>query len=398
MKIAAMLHKSIDSGGGFNQALNAIRQMQRLAADRFEFCVFTTDRGNMDYLRSLGIESRLIRATWRDAFLSFFATSRLWGLIQQRLRLIGPVEKALLAEGVDLVYYVTPSMRCLALQKLNYIFTALDTCHRDTPEFPEVREFGEFQQREHVYGRCMPPAILTLTDSEALSERIARRFAIDPERLLAMPFEPMPFIESGRNATDDKASVLARYHLEEGYFYYPAQIWPHKNHVRIVQALAELGKRDIRRDLVLSGGDKGYLATILRLAERLGVAHQIHHLGFVPVQDIAGLYHGCAAVVMPTYFGPTNLPPLEAWQTGRPLVYSNHLVLPHPDAALTADPDDPMSLAEAMACVLDPHTAERLIKGGQLALQQVSEQRASAEAALVAKLQAFSHRAETWRG
>ncbi len=398
MKIAVMLHKSIDSGGGFNQALNAIRQMQRLSANRFEFCVFTTDRSNMDYLRTLGIESKLIRSTWRDAFLSFFATSRIWGLVQQKLRLTGPVEKSLLAEHVDLVYYVTPSMRCLALQKLNYIFTALDTCHRDTPEFPEVREFGEFQQREHVYGQCMPPAILTLTDSETLSERIARRFGIDPERLLAMPFEPMPFIQpdAGPSLEADKIRILDKYNLEVGYYYYPAQIWPHKNHIRIIQALEELAKRGIRRTLVLSGGDKGYLSNILSVAGRLGVEDQVRHLGLVPVEDVTGLYQGCAAVVMPTYFGPTNLPPLEAWQLRRPLVYSNHLDLPHPDAAATADPDDPISLAEAMAAVLEPGTTERLIKGGQLALEAVNNQRALAEVRLIAKLRTFARRTETW--
>ena len=35
------------------------------------------------------------------------------------------------------------------------------------------------------------------------------------------------------------------------------------------------------------------------------------------------LYTEALALVMPTYFGPTNLPPLEAFQTGTPVLYSD---------------------------------------------------------------------------
>ena len=39
MKIIAIIEKPIASGGGFNQALNAIQQMNRLSVDKFDFSV-----------------------------------------------------------------------------------------------------------------------------------------------------------------------------------------------------------------------------------------------------------------------------------------------------------------------------------------------------------------------
>ena len=40
MKIIAILDNAIGAGGGFDQGLNAINQMQRLSINRFDFEVF----------------------------------------------------------------------------------------------------------------------------------------------------------------------------------------------------------------------------------------------------------------------------------------------------------------------------------------------------------------------
>jgi hypothetical protein len=40
IKITAIIDSTIGTGGGFDQALNAIVQMERLSLNRFEFNVF----------------------------------------------------------------------------------------------------------------------------------------------------------------------------------------------------------------------------------------------------------------------------------------------------------------------------------------------------------------------
>ena len=44
----------------------------------------------------------------------------------------------------------------------------------------------------------------------------------------------------------------------------------------------------------------------------------MHLLGELPGEDVAPLYAGAVALVMPTFFGPTNIPVLEAWAVGCP--------------------------------------------------------------------------------
>lgn len=395
MKIAAVLENSVTAGGGFNQALNAILQMDRLAKENFDFVVFSSVAENIPALEKLGIATKMFKAGWKDQLLSFCAINQFGRRVQNRLRLIGDLERKLMDDQVDLVYFVTPSARSLSLQKLNYISTVWDLCHRDTPEFPEVHEFNAFHSREWLFKNSLAPSLLVLTDSDTLSDRVARRYGVDSERLLAMPFLPSPL--AAQSLSCSKAEVLSRYKLEEGYFFYPAQFWAHKNHFRVLEALLKLRQRGIALEVVFSGGDQGSLFHIERFINQNSLKDQVKILGFVPSEDIRALYEGCHAVVMPTYFGPTNLPPLEAWKIGKPLIYSAHLRAHVGDAAICVNPDDSVELADAMAVCLDSETSASLIRSGYRRLAQIELQRTQAEEILVGRIKQFEARLKCWR-
>ena len=87
-----------------------------------------------------------------------------------------------------------------------------------------------------------------------------------------------------------------------------------------------------------------------KLANQLGIAEHVFYLGMVPDEDMASLYTLSAGLVMPTFFGPTNLPPLEAWHYGRPVITSDIRGIREQigDAGLLADPKSPPQLARAM--------------------------------------------------
>jgi glycosyltransferase involved in cell wall biosynthesis len=394
MKIVAILEADVASGGGFNQALTAILQMRDICRDRYDFEVLTTRGRNVEVLRGLSVPARAFAYSLSDKLLSHLSRSPLWHRIQLRVRLVGPLEKNLLRGGCDLVYFVTPSVQARILQRLNYITTVWDLCHRDAPEFPEVREFAEFPIREHLYRGILPSAFAVVTDSPALAAAITRRYGIDPDRLLPVPFAPAPQLAEESSA--GKAAVLAKYGLEEGYFFYPAQFWAHKNHIRVLEALRLLADDGHRRHVVFAGGDQGNRKHVESHVLANGLQEQVRLLGFVAGEDMRGLYEGCRAVVMPTYFGPTNIPPLEAWLLRRPLIYSSLFKEQVGDAALCVDPDDAVALAAAMRACSDPFTCAWLVEAGTLRLREVENRRKEAEAALLARLRQFEARRACW--
>jgi glycosyltransferase involved in cell wall biosynthesis len=395
MKIIAVLDCAIGAGGGFDQALNAINQIKRLSSDLYELEVFTTLEDNVPYLNQIGIKAVSIRYKKLDRLFLLFAQNKFMRRLFAKFKVISPFEKQLISRNCDLVYFLTPNFFAIALQKLNYITTLWDLCHRDSPEFPEVRLFGEFHIREENYLACLASALLILTDSNQLSQLASNRYGIDQDRFLTMPYAPSPLAIAKSEGID--LEILSSYGLVPGYFLYPAQFWSHKNHIRILQALIILkNKFNWVPKVVFLGKDKGNLPYLLSYIEKEGLAEQVKITGFVPSSHVAIFYINAHAVVMPTYFGPTNLPPLEAWAFGKPLIYSAHLSEQVGDAALLVDPDSEDELSDAMNQICAPDLQTKLIKAGRVRLQEIEDTRSQAELKFSLFLSRFKKRRECW--
>ena len=396
IKIIAIIESTIGTGGGFDQALNAIMQMKRLSSNRFEFNVFTTQESNISVLTQLGIQAENTKITFCDRLLVRFSKSRFWRSLLGFFQLIGPLERKLITASCDLVYFVTPGNLSAALNKLNYITTLWDLCHRETPEFPEMRNFKKFLIREEKYKNNFGPAVITITESQRLSDMASEYYGVESNRFLAMPLTPSQFLSEG-NSVNAK-EILIKYRLEANYLFYPAQFWGHKNHIRILQALIILrNENGWKPTVVFSGKDYGNLEYINEFIENNMLKSQVKIIGFVPSEDMRGLYQNAMVVIMPTYFGPTNLPPLEAWSLGVPLIYSAQLAEQAGNAALLVDPDDAAELAAAMLHSRKQEVQEQLICAGYDRLEAIAEQRKSAETKLCAVIHKFAMRRECWR-
>jgi len=395
MKIIAVLEVSITSGGGFNQALNTVQQLSKLLEGEFEFSVLCTSKENIDCLKLLKIESNYFNITLLDQLLTRLYSGRIWSLVLAKLKIITPFEKLLIKQDCDLVYFVDNSSRAESLQILNYIVTVWDLCHRDHVEFPEVRKFGEFKSREWILQNILAPASIVIADSKELSEKISSRYGVDQDRIIPMPHCPSPFIKE--LPAKDTTKILKLYQLEHGYFFYPAQFWAHKNHFRIIEAAKLLHEEGIQCRIVFVGGDQGNYTYIDETIKDYGLSNYIKPLGFIPAEHISALYKGCLAVVMPTFFGPTNIPPLEAWSIGKPLIYSKHLSDNVGDAAILIDPEDEISLASAMKSILEKSNSEKLVKNGFKRLEEITTMRKDAEKRLISKLLQFKKIRQCWK-
>lgn len=82
-------------------------------------------------------------------------------------------------------------------------------------------------------------------------------------------------------------------------------------------------------------------------ARKLDLLDEVHFLGFVSDEDLESLYKNAFALVFASFFGPDNLPPLEAFAVGCPVIASNVAGATEQmgDAALFFDPKNPTELA-----------------------------------------------------
>ena len=57
----------------------------------------------------------------------------------------------------------------------------MDICHRDYPEFSEVKEFNIYRKREMLLQTCIAPATIIISESEELRNKISSKYSVDKE-------------------------------------------------------------------------------------------------------------------------------------------------------------------------------------------------------------------------
>jgi len=89
----------------------------------------------------------------------------------------------------------------------------------------------------------------------------------------------------------------------------------------------------------------------------------VHFLGFVPHDEFVWLYRHALALVYVTLCGPENMPPLEAFALGCPVVASRVAGAEEQlgNAALLVDPKSPKHVAEAIKAVHDDAELRHLL-------------------------------------
>src|SRR5207248_6957615 len=118
------------------------------------------------------------------------------------------------------------------------------------------------------------------------------------------------------------------------------QFWTHKNHKRLLAALAKVRRRCGDVHLLLAGSRDNEYREIQRQVKALRLEQHVTFLGYVANDLMVNLYDRARAMIFPTLFGPTSIPPLEAFVRGCPVAASNIYAMPEQlgDAALLFDP------------------------------------------------------------
>ncbi len=393
LRLAVMLEQAIEVGGGFQQPLNDVLWLRDWATESGnEVVVYTPYPRTLEALKEFGINGRLCKFGALDYAFLFLKYCRPFDLVQIALKIKSPFERALIKDGINLVHFTSTSKRHLLLYELPFLITIFDTCHRDTPEFPEVRAFGEFERREILFGLGCMKAAMVIVNAPKLVDDLSRRYALERDRAVCIPFSPSTYVARATQGDATDAAVLQKYGLEPGYLFYPAQFWPHKNHMTLLMALSQLRERGITERLVLCGSDRGGREKIDATIVAQGLAAQVSIIGFVESSELGALYRGASALVMPTYFGPTNMPPLEAWAVGTPVIYPEAFKEQVGDAAILFDYDDPQSLADAILGLRTDGTRERLHEAGYRRLEQFAAETERGRAQFAQQMQRLKHR------
>lgn len=228
-----------------------------------------------------------------------------------------------------------------------YINTVWDLGHLDFPFFPEFSsmENDEFEFREKELGLIIKRAAMNIVSNDYIKERLVRLYGIDPGRVSVVG---LPISTSPSNST--RAEKIPNFII------YPAQFWPHKNHVTLLKAIKQLNQDyGIEVILKLIGSDRGSKASIVELVSELDLVSQVEVLEFVEQSALDKLYEIASILVFPSLLGPDNLPPIEGIQNGCRVLVSDVKGAReiYGSSVCYFDPLDPDSLAKALSIVIN---------------------------------------------
>lgn len=231
---------------------------------------------------------------------------------------------------VDLAVY--PFIQPMAFEAdIPFIVAVHDLQHRLQPGVPEVSANGEWEWREYLYRNGTPSATLILADSEVGKEDILHcygPYGVTPDRVKVLPFlaaSPLGShvseadLQRVRTATSCPSAICST-RLSSGP--------PRTTHESSRRSASSGHEHRLEIPIVFCGSHAGELREptfqeVMSSAARLGIERQIRYTGYVPDEDMAALYAGAAALVMPTFFGPTNIPVIEALGHGCPVLTSD---------------------------------------------------------------------------
>ncbi len=217
------------------------------------------------------------------------------------------------------------------------------------------------KRREGIYRTHCERAAAVVAMTSWGHQDLIDSYGLDEEKVWVVPgASVLPEYQAPSAA--DLEEMRGRLRLPEAFLLYPAQPWPHKNHERLLEALALVRDRTgITIPLVCSGAAPEAFERVGSRARELGLEGALVLPGFVGTRELRGLYELATALIFPSRFEGWGLPVCEAFSAGLPVASSSATGLPDlvRDAGLIFDPESTEQIADATERIWTDETLRR---------------------------------------
>jgi glycosyltransferase involved in cell wall biosynthesis len=256
---------------------------------------------------------------------------------------------------VEVLFRTYPVEEKLFFPAGNQVMLMPDLQHEEMPEcFPPE----SLARRRAAFGLALREAGAIAVLAEHGRSVLLRHHPRNPEDVfLLSPALPLQGDGVRTGPLDPVEEALIP---RQPFFLFPANLWPHKNHRRLLAALARFRQRHPDRpvELVLTGDPAGW--------PELQAEHAtlpVRHLGFVSKRLLAELYRRAVALVYFSQYEGFGIPLLEAFSFGTPVLCSNTTSLPEigGDAVLLCAPGDVDAMTDLMSRITEDDSLRPLL-------------------------------------
>jgi glycosyltransferase involved in cell wall biosynthesis len=263
-------------------------------------------------------------------------------------------QKGELTGNVDLVHYpyFEPFFRTLPLLKQKRVITVHDLTPLVFPKHFPVGLKGSLAWQ--IQKLSLQRSERIITDSNSSKNDIVRLAGIKEDKVDVVYLAAGEEFRRVEKKELNIESLRKKYDIPEQFVLYVGDVTWNKNLPRLIKAIKEInltlvmvGKSLAEENFVRHNPWNKDLVEVNKLAEN---DKRIISLGFVPTDDLVGLYNCATVFVMPSLYEGFGLPVLEAMQCGIPVVTTKAGSLPEVagEAAYYVDEYDINSIANGI--------------------------------------------------
>ena len=293
-----------------------------------------------------------------------------------RLRRVWLQLNGISAQAYDILHFPFQTVR-YRIPGIKTIVSIMDVQHEFFPEFFSEQELAA---RRVSYAFSMDVADKVITISNFSARSLQKHYQV-PKRKIEVVYLSIPHASTKIAAKQNRSK----------YLLYPAATWPHKNHLRLINAFAKFHAQNPGFKLYLCGAHKQVQNELMELINMLGLQKSVVHKGYVSDKEMNRLFNNACAVIYPTLFEGFGMPVLEALSHGVPVACSDIPVLREVcnGAVLYFDPTSVDAIADGMTkivndasirsralrsakSVVDKYTSVRLASDTQGVYEQVT--------------------------
>ncbi|RVU25602.1 glycosyltransferase family 1 protein [Sandaracinomonas limnophila] len=218
----------------------------------------------------------------------------------------------------------------------------------DVQELHYPEYFSAFDRfvRSFNYMDCLDRASHVIVSYEHVKLDLQKYFNLSPDKISVVLLDFNDFWFSKFLNSNHEIVESLNESIPSKYILYPANTWPHKNHINLLNALTQINEIEI--NLVCTGGiNDYYYDTIRPLIKSLGLEGRVHFVGIQNEKTLFSLYQNALFVVVPTKYEAGSFPLIEAIFIERPVICSNVTSLPDTigDPEFQFNPNDVLAMS-----------------------------------------------------
>lgn len=194
--------------------------------------------------------------------------------------------------------------------------------------FPQYFSSAERESRAIHHRRVIESAAAVVVSFEHVREDLLTFFDVEPQRVRVIDL-PLQQSQLPELSASQLVELTSRIGPSQPYFLYPAQTWPHKNHLRLLEAFAIVQERCPDTRLVCTGFCNEFFEQSIRpRIASLGLDRVVEFRGIVPNDELNYFYRHARGVVVPTRYEAGSFPLIEAMLVEAPVICSDTTSLP----------------------------------------------------------------------